>query len=107
MVSSWVAFACSLGFLHQNAFNAELMGVILAIENAHMRGWNNLIIECDSMLAVFHLCNRLLLRHGHLVLVRQIVFLCLRECQFGSLIYFGKRNRAADTLANMGALSSY
>lgn len=57
MVSSWVAFACSLGFLDQNAFNAELMGVILAIENAHMRGWNNLIIECDSMLAVFHLCN--------------------------------------------------
>lgn len=57
MVSSWVAFACSLGFLDQNAFYAELMGVILAIENAHMRGWNNLIIECDSMLAVFHLCN--------------------------------------------------
>lgn len=43
--------------IDRNAFNAELMGVILAIENAHMRGWNNLIIECDSMLAVFHLCN--------------------------------------------------
>jgi len=39
---------------NSNAFFVEIMGIILAIEHASEKGWNNLRIESDSVLATSH-----------------------------------------------------
>lgn len=44
------SFACDHGV--NSTFFAELMGAIIAIEEASLRGWNNLWLEYDSQLVV-------------------------------------------------------
>ncbi|KAK1558478.1 hypothetical protein Q3G72_002774 [Acer saccharum] len=44
------AFAANLGF--KDSVFAELMGIIMAVELAHSRGWRNLWIKSDSTMAL-------------------------------------------------------
>lgn len=43
-------FSCSIGI--SNAFQADLICAMLAIEIASSKGWNSLWLECDSKLVV-------------------------------------------------------
>lgn len=92
-------FASNIGVSY--ALNAELMGVIIAIETAYNRGWHHLWLECDSTLAIHALSSPSVvpwvLRNrwsNVLSLTRKMHFLCSHV--------FREGNTCADLLANHG-----
>ncbi|KAJ4702472.1 Ribonuclease H protein [Melia azedarach] len=83
-------------------FFAELLAVILVVELAFERGWNNLWLESDSMIVIQHLYNPSLLppwrlRNRWLNCLHRIHFIDFR-CSHT----YRENNNVADRLANLG-----
>jgi ribonuclease HI len=92
-------FASNFGIC--DAFSAELIGAITAIEIAQRRGWNHLWLECDSKLVTLTFKSQLAIPwklrnrwNNCLFLVRNMYFVVSHIYREG--------NRVADKLANLG-----
>jgi ribonuclease HI len=95
-------FAENLGI--HNAFYAELVGAMKAIELAAAHGWNNLWLETDSKLVVLAFKNSSIVPwqlsnrwSNCLVLTSHMNFVVSH--------IFREGNQSADALANLGLLS--
>lgn len=92
-------FSTNLGIA--NAFYAELMGAMLAIEFARLKGWSKLWLECDSKLVVSAFTNpssvlwRLQNRWNNCLLITA-------NMQFLVSHIFREGNTCADKLADFG-----
>ena len=91
---------------HNNAFNAELLGAMRAIEFAKQYGWNNLWLECDSSLVINAIQNKSLvpwrLRNRW-----SNCMLTVNSMNFLATHVFREGNTCADTLANVGLSLSH
>ncbi|CAK8576871.1 unnamed protein product [Lathyrus sativus] len=93
------SFACNLGPV--NSLFAELMGAILAIEHALVRGWSNIWLESDSTLVVMAFSKPSVVPWK----IRNRWDNCtatLGNCNFLASHIFREGNHCADKLANIG-----
>ena len=97
-------FSLSLG--HRTSFYAELHAVILAIELAHARGWQNLWLESDSSSVISCFASGSFSPPWSLQTRWNNCTLHLQNMVFRCSHIFREGNVVADKLANLGLLSS-
>ncbi|KAM1823097.1 hypothetical protein ACFX14_025043 [Malus domestica] len=97
-------FSLSLG--HRTSFYAELHAVILAIELAHARGWQNLWLESDSSSVISCFASGSFSPPWSLQTCWNNCTLHLQNMVFRCSYIFRVGNVVADKLANLGLLSS-
>lgn len=97
-------FSLSLG--HRTSFYAELHAVILAVELAHARGWQNLWLESDSSSVISCFASGSFSPPWSLQTRWNNCTLLLQNMVFRCSHIFREGNAVADKLANLGLLSS-
>ncbi|TQD76419.1 hypothetical protein C1H46_038047 [Malus baccata] len=97
-------FSLCLG--HRTSFYAELHAVILAVELAHARGWQNLWLESDSSSVISCFASGSFSPPWSIHTRWNNCTLLLQNMVFRCSHIFREGNAVADKLANLGLLSS-